>query len=588
MNTEIRTSITDRPITKGGENLLGIESYAEALSDFIMYSATPLTIGMQGEWGTGKTSLMNIIRENLENNKNSLATAWVNTWEFSLFKEANEITPTVLKGLLENLILHCKEKGYWNSDEKWEVAKKTFVKGLKVVGTFAAKVAVNKTTGQDVDINFDKASLKSEVAELKDEIQKVINLIIKSDKNPLNKVVFFIDDLDRIEPNVAVEILEAMKNIFDIENCVFVVAIDYEVVIKGLVKKFGEKTEKNEREFRSFFDKIIQVPFSMPINDYKIEGLIDEKLKDLGLDISKKLKNEYVEISKFTVGYIPRSIKRHINTFSLLRKIKSFSSSSENKDNEEEDFALFALIGLQIAFPQIYRLISKDPDFANWDEQFASDINIEYTDNLPFENNELFDETWEKILWIFCQKDIYLKSRTSQISEALNLLRKVLGRNTEEAISNSLSFSSMTNVDDDMEVRQKKAYSKTIFENWNDYYNSKKDTYSSVILDLAKELILRFEKDIENIYVKYTPTFVAFKNGSRNLSSVRLQKSGVKLEINNFGNIFNDDKYIKICTKNKNETAYIIFIKDKQYLNDNIDLIVEMVDNMSKRYIKNK
>ena len=41
-------------------------------------------------------------------------------------------------------------------------------------------------------------------------------------------------------------------------NCVFVLAIDYDVVVKGLESKFGKKTEENEREFRSFFDKIIQ------------------------------------------------------------------------------------------------------------------------------------------------------------------------------------------------------------------------------------------------------------------------------------------------------------------------------------------
>ena len=45
---------------------------------------------------------------------------------------------------------------------------------------------------------------------------------------------FYIDDLDRIDPPVAVEILELLKNIFDLNKCVFILAIDYDVVIKGL------------------------------------------------------------------------------------------------------------------------------------------------------------------------------------------------------------------------------------------------------------------------------------------------------------------------------------------------------------------
>ena len=581
------TSITDKPIQAGKDNLLGIESYAEALSDFIRYSSTPLTLGMQGEWGTGKTSLMNIIRENLEEKGNSLATAWVNTWEFSLFKEAHEITPAVLKGLLEDLIRHCKEKGYWNTPESWDNAKKTFIKGLKVVGKFAAKVAVNKATGQDVDFDFEKESLRSEVAELKEEIQKVINLIVKSDRNPLNKVIFFIDDLDRIEPNVAVEILESLKNIFDIENCVFVVAIDYDVVIKGLVKKFGEKTEKNEREFRSFFDKIIQVPFTMPINSYQIDKLLNDKLETLGLKIDGKQKENYVRIAEYTVGYIPRSIKRFINTFSLLRKIKSLSGDKK-KINQDEDFALFALIGLQIAFPQIYRLINKDPDFENWDEQFASSIDIKYTNELPFDNNEFFDETWEKILWIFCQKDHFLKSKTLQISKALNLLRDILGKKLEEAIDNSLSFSSMTNVDDDMEVRQKKPYAKTVFENWEEYFETKIQEFSPQILDIAKNIVSNVEKSINNIYIKYTPTFISIKNGSSNLLAIKLQKKAVKIDVKRSGNLLGAERFINLLDKDINVDYNTITIKSKEFLDTNINVIVEIIQIIVNHHLENK
>lgn len=48
---------------------------------------------------------------------------------------------------------------------------------------------------------------------------------------------------------VAVEILELIKNIFEVDNCIFVLAIDYEVVVKGLIPKFGPLTEKNEENF---------------------------------------------------------------------------------------------------------------------------------------------------------------------------------------------------------------------------------------------------------------------------------------------------------------------------------------------------
>ncbi len=75
-------SITDTPITSIAQDLLQIKTYSDALSEFIAESDTPITIGLQGEWGTGKTSLMAILLENLS--LQNIATSWVNTWEHSL------------------------------------------------------------------------------------------------------------------------------------------------------------------------------------------------------------------------------------------------------------------------------------------------------------------------------------------------------------------------------------------------------------------------------------------------------------------------------------------------------------------------
>ena len=47
-------SITDKPIKKLDEDSLNIQKYANSLSKFIKSSDTPITIGLQGEWGTGK------------------------------------------------------------------------------------------------------------------------------------------------------------------------------------------------------------------------------------------------------------------------------------------------------------------------------------------------------------------------------------------------------------------------------------------------------------------------------------------------------------------------------------------------------
>ena len=99
------------------------------------------------------------------------------------------------------------------------------------------------------------------------EERRIRSGFVRKNISEANKrgVIVFVDDLDRLNPPVAAEIPELLKNIFCINDCISVLAIDYEVVVKGLEPKFGKLTDKNEREFRSFFDKIIQVPFSLTV-----------------------------------------------------------------------------------------------------------------------------------------------------------------------------------------------------------------------------------------------------------------------------------------------------------------------------------
>ena len=125
-------SITDKPIAKLEQDSLNIQKYANSLSKFIRNSDTPITIGLQGEWGTGKTSLMSLLLENFnkDGEKREIATSWVNTWEYSLFKGASETTPAVLSGMLEKL--RDENKDIWTikdvATDKVKKATKFFKK----------------------------------------------------------------------------------------------------------------------------------------------------------------------------------------------------------------------------------------------------------------------------------------------------------------------------------------------------------------------------------------------------------------------------------------------------------------------------
>lgn len=96
------------------------------------------------------------------------------------------------------------------------------------------------------------------------------------------KLVIFIDDLDRCEPPKSVDVIEAINLLLDSERCVFVIGMDAAAVIASVDTKYEKLFEKMRQEAmdvaspgRFFLDKIIQVPFQMPAaSDKHIEGLV--------------------------------------------------------------------------------------------------------------------------------------------------------------------------------------------------------------------------------------------------------------------------------------------------------------------------
>ena len=299
----MKSSIIDVPRKPSQADLFGIQVYQDALIKYIRLTDTPITIALQGEWGSGKTSLMNQLRYNLCDEEGAPYYAiWINTWQYSLMKTPQQSIISILEGIINQI-------GQLNpSRHKWEESKKKIGGVFKKMATIGTKVAagVVGVEGDVVNDIFNSDNSESDIAQLKDEIARLIDDALAQDSTKQG-FTFYIDDLDRIDPPVAVEILELLKNIFDLEKCVFILAIDYDVVIKGLKPKFGELTESNEREFRSFFDKIIQLPFSMPVASYnvdtflvdalrKIEFFTDEELND------PQLAEDLSEIARLSVG----------------------------------------------------------------------------------------------------------------------------------------------------------------------------------------------------------------------------------------------------------------------------------------------
>lgn len=448
----MKSSIIDVPRQHQQNDLFGIQVYQDALTKFIQYTDTPITIALQGEWGSGKTSLMNQLRYNLcDADGAAYYPVWINTWQYSLMRTPSQAIIAILEGIIAQI-------GELSPNHKWDESKKKIGGLFKKMAVVGAKVAVGTVgvDGEAVDDLFAQNGGESTIVQLKKEIAKLVETSLE--QNPSKKgFTLYIDDLDRIDPPVAVEILELLKNIFDLKHCVFVLAIDYDVVIKGLKPKFGELTDKNEREFRSFFDKIIQLPFSMPVASYNVDTFLVEALSEIEFFSKEELADTVLaenlsEIARLSVGCNPRSLKRLTNTLSLISIINESLAKASSLTQTTKDKTLnFALVCMQIAYPYIYNQLSEEPDFKKWNESVATKLKLRQLTESEKESLDVtdeFDDEWEKVLFRMCQKEIYLSNRVFSVSGLFNKIADVVNDDEHlgDIIASTIELSAVTNL----------------------------------------------------------------------------------------------------------------------------------------------
>lgn len=341
---------TDKPAIKLEDDSFGVERYISGLSSFILDCNTPMTIAIQGDWGSGKTSMMNMVREKLGD---QVVPVWFNTWQYSQFNMSDDLSLSLLGNLVEALDI---------KDAKSDRIKQT----LRIVASFAKRAsiiaadtfiggkvadeletAVNKASGSQENTNMAKA-----ISQLKEQFQECVNISLA--KHGKSRIIIFVDDLDRLQPAKAVEVLEVLKLFLDCDHCVFVLAIDYGVVSQGVKQKYGSTI--GEEKGRSFFDKIIQVPFKMPVAQYDVSKYVKDILKQMGILCTDEETSSYVSLIQSSIGCNPRSMKRLFNAFLLLIKVAPEQTLASDWNKK----VLFAVLCLQLSFENIYNYIVRN------------------------------------------------------------------------------------------------------------------------------------------------------------------------------------------------------------------------------------
>ena len=333
---------------------LDFDNYARTISKLIRNSEPRFTIGIYGEWGTGKSTLMNKIMNQLqtqESDQQKIIPIWFNAWRYE--REEKYATIALMKTIAYAL----------TENKKFVNVRKTILRGLKFVGMDMIRKITTDTVMTEKGWNELESKL-TEKMEILDKIEKdtiyfdgieLIKKELKKIRNEDNeyRIVVFIDDLDRCSPKKALEILESIKVFLDIEGFVYVMGLSFKTVDRLISQAYQDTGVKGS----DYIKKIIQIPIRIPpwsISDIKE---LTTKIADEMKPYDQLIKNN-AELIATGIEINPRELKRFTNNL-----IVAFEILNKKDIGEKEFLEILILEILKNRWNEFYVLLVTEEDF---------------------------------------------------------------------------------------------------------------------------------------------------------------------------------------------------------------------------------
>lgn len=309
-----------------GDDRLGFANYVDAFVRLVDTTIPPLTVGVYGSWGSGKSFLLTKIIEKLDPKANHLSSntstlkekilklwrkeyqptrtdtliVWFGAWDYNA-------TEKLWAGIVERIFLAIEQSalGQWyvrlrinlvrNFQQEWRRLKEQLLPFVLFAIVAASLTAIFFQTNQQTFARFVSGStaiifvlallrefLKLFLTPASQRIVKMfsypdysaelgfmsrIRYDLQSFANSLPegmKIVVFVDDLDRCDPQKAVEVLEAIKLLLDFERFIVFMALDARIITRAIEEKYSNVLQKAGISGYEYLDKIIQIPFNIP------------------------------------------------------------------------------------------------------------------------------------------------------------------------------------------------------------------------------------------------------------------------------------------------------------------------------------
>jgi KAP family P-loop domain/TIR domain len=346
---------------------LGFGVYARILANGALNASGPLTIGVFGEWGSGKTSLMRLIAREMGHHPR-VVTVWFNAWKYE--QDQHPIVPligTIIRDL----------EAYEGHGGRVATATRALIRALRAVAYgFSVKSTVKVPGVADVEVSLAGRDVVDRARELREDALLARSLFHEAFEaldavefaDDL-QVVVFIDDLDRCFPDQAVKLLESIKLVLAQRGFVFILGVAREVIEGYLQHRYITEYGIPGYKGHLYLDKMIQVVFHIPPSSGRMSEFSEIILRDQPQELVGQLSDILPIVGK-ALGGNPRSVIRFVNN--LLVDLAINSEIALKSGTTPIPIQFFALSRcLQQRWPEVFaEFLSSDElavEVAGWD-----------------------------------------------------------------------------------------------------------------------------------------------------------------------------------------------------------------------------
>ncbi|MEU3280572.1 KAP family P-loop NTPase fold protein [Streptomyces antibioticus] len=385
--------LTDNPVTEPADDAFHFGPYVSMLHAAVERAEPlPLTVGVLGSWGTGKSSLLRLWEHRLKHQQ--VRTIWFNPWKYDRKVE-------VWAALLHTILAEMEtERG--SREKALRLAKAaTWLSVRAGLGTAASLATGGVVKSGDVETMLTElaegdAEQYRQINRFENDFREAVEEFVGTD----GRLVVFVDDLDRCTPESAMTVLESLKLFLGESRCVFVLALDLDVLAAVATNKFGDAFKDAPAEVVSglaYLDKIVQLPFFLP--DVSFDTLRSAFAPYV---VRAEDDDDFWELLRRGLGTNPRRLKRFVNVFNMASGIAGDAGMMLDRALRLQ---LAALLVIRSRHRDFFHLLAAEP--TSWEtlvtyfrrRQDASDTRERLRLSLPPELEPFADDrTLEALL----------------------------------------------------------------------------------------------------------------------------------------------------------------------------------------------